>query len=103
MTTTRNAWRVGALVSGNPRQPEFHDTLGWIYYKKQMYEQALKPLADAASMVPKNPTVQFHLGLTYARLGEDAKARKALQYALKLAPGFEGATEAKQVLASLVY
>ena len=90
-------------VSGNPYQPEFHDTLGWIYYKKQMYDQALKSLSEAAGMSPKNPVVQFHIGLTYAQLGEDAKARKALEYALKVAPGFDGASEAKKVLASLVY
>jgi tetratricopeptide (TPR) repeat protein len=90
-------------VSGNPRQPEFHDTLGWIYYKKGMYDQALKSLSEAASMAPKNPIYQFHIGLAYAQLGEDAKARKALEYALKVAPGFDGAPEAKKTLASLVY
>jgi len=68
-----------------------------------MYEQALKSLSEAATMVPKNPIVQFHIGLTYAQLGEDAKARKALEYALKVAPAFEGAVEAKKTLASLVY
>jgi tetratricopeptide (TPR) repeat protein len=90
-------------VSSNPRQPEFNDTLGWIYYKKEMYEQALKPLVEAATSVPNHPIVQYHLGLTYAQMGDDAKARKALERALKIAPAFDGATEAKKVLASLVY
>jgi tetratricopeptide (TPR) repeat protein len=90
-------------VSANPQQPEFNDTLGWVYYKKQMYEQALKPLNDAAADVPNHPIVQYHLGLTYAAIGEDAKARKALELALKVAPKFDGANEAKRVLATLVY
>ena len=90
-------------VSANPRQPEFNDTLGWIYYKKQMYDQALKPLLEAATMVPNHALVQYHVGLAYAQLGDDAKARRALERALKLAPGFEGAAEAKKVLATLVY
>jgi Flp pilus assembly protein TadD len=54
-------------------------------------------------MAPKNPIYQFHIGLAYAQLGEDAKARRALEYALKVAPGFDGAPEAKKTLASLVY
>jgi putative PEP-CTERM system TPR-repeat lipoprotein len=90
-------------VSGNPYQPEFHDTLGWIYYKKQMYEQALKPLSEAASMRPNDPILQFHVGQNFAQMGEDAKARKALTLALKLSPNFPGSAEAKKTLSMLVY
>ena len=37
----------------------------------------------------------------YARVGERAKARRALDEALRLSPSFAGAAEARKVLASL--
>jgi Tfp pilus assembly protein PilF len=46
---------------------------------------------------------QFHLGMTYAQAGDDAKARRALERALALQKDFDGATLARQTLASLVY
>jgi Flp pilus assembly protein TadD len=68
-----------------------------------MYEEAIKALRDTVNMEPNNPLYQFHLGRAYAQMGDDAKARAALNHALKLAPDFPDAAEAKQVLASLVY
>jgi len=90
-------------VNGNPYQPEFQDTLGWVYYKKEMYEQSVKALTGAALSVPNNPIVQYHLGKAYAEMGEDAKARKALEHALKIAPKMEWAADARRVLGTLVY
>jgi Flp pilus assembly protein TadD len=46
---------------------------------------------------------QYHLGLAYAQMGDDAKARVALERALKVAPRFPDAADAKRVLATLVY
>lgn len=86
-----------------PERPEINDTLGWIYYKKEMYQEAIKALRDSVSDVPDNPIFQYHLGLAYAQMGDDAKARVALERALKVAPNFDGAADAKRVLATLVY
>jgi Flp pilus assembly protein TadD len=41
--------------------------------------------------------------LVYAQAGEDAKARKAFQTALKLNPRFAGAEHARRVMATLIY
>ena len=35
-----------------PERPEINDTLGWIYYKKEMYQEAIKALREATSDVP---------------------------------------------------
>jgi putative PEP-CTERM system TPR-repeat lipoprotein len=81
--------------------PEVSDTLGWIYLKKKLASLAVGPLQFSADKDPKNAVYQYHLGLAYAGSGDKEKARKALQRALTLQPTFEGAAEARQVLATL--
>jgi len=80
-----------------------NDTLGYVYYRKEMGSFAVPLFEDAILRNGNNPNFHYHLGLVYAQMGEDAKARKALQTALKLNPRFEGAEHARRVIASLVY
>ena len=47
---------------------------------------AVGPLEESLKKMPDNPDVLYHLGLTYAKLGDNAKARDALERALKLNP-----------------
>ena len=61
--------------------PEYLDTLGWTRYQRNEHEAALPVLVKA---VEKNGTLgelHFHLGLTYAKLGDIEKARKHLAVA----------------------
>jgi tetratricopeptide (TPR) repeat protein len=87
--------------AGRPDDPDVNDTLGWIYYKRNLPAMAVEPLEQSVRSDPKNPVYQYHLGMSYLRLGEKQKARAALEQALKLQPDFEGASETKQALASL--
>jgi Flp pilus assembly protein TadD len=50
---------------------------------------------------PVNPIYQYHLGLAYLKSGDKVKARSALEQALQLSSDFDGAAEAKKVLAGL--
>src|SRR5262249_40510291 len=86
-----------------PAQPDINDTLGWIYYKKHATTQALSLLLQSIDQDPSNAMYQFHLGMTYAQAGEDAKARRALERALALQKDFDGAPLARKTLATLVY
>jgi tetratricopeptide (TPR) repeat protein len=86
-----------------PSQPDINDTVGWIYYKKHATTQALSFLLQSTDKDPHNATYQFHLGMTYAQAGDDAKARRALERALAIQKDFDGATLARQTLAKLVY
>ena len=84
-----------------PDDPEVSDTLGWIFYKKNLNVQAVQQLEQSVTAKPRNATYQFHLGLAYAKAGEQGKARTALNRALELQPNFAGADEARKTLASL--
>ena len=84
-----------------PNDPSIDDTIGWIYYKKDLPTLAITPLESALKRLPNNAELLVHLGLTYAKLGEKVKARETLERALKLDPQVVGSDEAKRVLASL--
>jgi tetratricopeptide (TPR) repeat protein len=81
-----------------PNDPSVDDTLGWIYYKKDIPSLALRPLQNSLRNRPDVAEVLYHLGMTYARLGDKPKARETLERALKLDPKV-GGDEARQTLA----
>jgi Flp pilus assembly protein TadD len=86
-----------------PNDPSVDDTIGWIYYKKNLPSLAVRPLEDSLKklMDPRDRAeVSYHLGLAYAKLGDKAKAREALERAAKLDPKV-GGDEARRVLASV--
>jgi tetratricopeptide (TPR) repeat protein len=65
--------------------------------------QAIFYLQQSLEKDPNNPVYLYHMGTAYAQKGEDAKARTFLENALKVRKDFEGASEARKVLATLVY
>jgi Flp pilus assembly protein TadD len=81
------------------QEPHVADTLGWIYYKKNMLPAAIQHLESGAQKMPNDPTVLYHLGMAYKQSGDWNKARVALKQALTINPGFDGAGEAKKALA----
>jgi tetratricopeptide (TPR) repeat protein len=83
-----------------PDDPSVDDTLGWVYYKKNLPALAVKPLEESIKKRPDSAEVLYHLGLTYAKLDDKTRAREALERALKLDPNVGGG-EAKRVLATL--
>lgn len=85
---------------GLPDDPDVDDTIGWIYVKKDLPALAIKPLEESLKKRPGNAEVLYHLGLSYAKLGDHAKARESLTTALKLDPNVGGG-EARRVLGSV--
>jgi len=83
-----------------PGAPEVSDTLGFIYYKKNLMSLAVSTLKTSTEKAPNNPVYQYHLGLAYASAGDAVRARASLQKALTLKPDFDGAVQAKDLLAS---
>ena len=65
-----------------PENPNYADTLGWIYYERKEYLLALDQLRFAADKRPDNPTTRYHLAMTYWRRNQIAEAKSALQQAL---------------------
>jgi len=84
-----------------PKHPGIADTLGWVYYKKGLYSEAMANLEVAIEGMPDNPTVRYHLGAAYYRQGVKDKAAVELRKALSTNDKFEGAEDAKRLLAEL--
>ena len=84
-----------------PNSPYVMDTLGWAYYKKGLYGSAIGEFSDCLDQIPENPAVIYHLGMAYYKNGDAHKARVELEKALGLDENFNGAEEARQVLAGL--
>ena len=84
-----------------PDDPHISDTLGWIYYKKNISSRAIVYLKEAVEKFPNQPLSRYHLGMAYYKNGNRDLAAKELNEALRLDSGFTGADEAKKTLAEL--
>jgi tetratricopeptide (TPR) repeat protein len=83
-----------------PDVAEVGDTLGYIYYKKNLASLAITTLKVSAAKDPNNAVYHYHLGLAYASSGDAAQARGSLTRALALKSDFDGAEQARSMLGS---
>ncbi|HTV42191.1 MAG TPA: tetratricopeptide repeat protein [Candidatus Sulfotelmatobacter sp.] len=81
-----------------PNDPSTADTLGWIYFKKGQYTQALNMFQQSSAGLPNNPEVLFHFGLAYYMLGNEDSARQELQSATGLDAPFPDRSECQKYL-----
>ena len=84
-----------------PDDQRVADTLGWILYKRGQYQRALALLKESAIKLPTNPQVQYHLGMTYSRIGDKEQARTTLTAAVSSAETFSGKDEGRKTLDTL--
>ncbi len=81
--------------------PSVMDTLGWVYYKKGLYDNAINEFSDSLEKIPDNAIVHYHLGLAYYKKGNRDSARAALEKSLSLDEKYDGADKARQILSEL--
>jgi tetratricopeptide (TPR) repeat protein len=84
-----------------PEDAHISDTLGWIYYKKNVPGTAITYLREAADKIPDQPMIRYHLGMAYYKNGNREQAKKELSAALAINAGFAGADEARATLNNL--
>ncbi len=99
-------------VQKNANVAGFVDTLGWVYYKKNLYTAAVEQLRKAVSLneaqsrlanTAPSAAYHYHLGMALKEKGDKEEARRELQAAIKLsekAP-FADLEDAKKALAGL--
>ena len=84
-----------------PDDPRVSDTLGWILYKRGVYSRALALFEESAAKISDDPTIQYHLGLAYAKVGNKEGARKALTAATNTKREFPELADARRALTQL--
>lgn len=99
-------------VDKNQNVAGYHDTLGWIYYKKQLYSPAVEQLKKAVALDESvarrtggniNPSYRMRLGMALAAAGDRPSARRELEISLQNAGSLSQreAQETKNLLAAL--
>ena len=86
-------------TSASPDMPELMDTLGWVYYKKNLPLLALPQFSRSAEKAPENPVFHYHLGLAHLQAGDPVKGRSALERALQAKPDPATVAEIQRLLA----
>jgi tetratricopeptide (TPR) repeat protein len=100
------------VVQRNPNVAGFLDTLGWVYYKKNLYAAAAEQLQKAVSLDEQmarnnklNPSAfyHYHLGMALKAKGDAPGAKRELEASLRLADKapFADIEEARKALTSL--
>jgi len=92
--SSSSAGNTGIIIYLNTR-------IGYIYFEKKKYSQAIEYLEKAKEMSPQNVEVAYYLGLSYDKIGEKEKAREFLSRVIELAPQSEFAQEAEKKLKKL--
>ena len=84
-----------------PQDNNVADTLGWIYIKKNLADNAIEIFRELTRKEPTNPTFHYHLGMALYQKGDRLAARQALQNALRNKPVPEEAARIKELLAKV--
>jgi tetratricopeptide (TPR) repeat protein len=69
-----------------PNSPDISDTLGFVYYKKDLNAEALQIFKDLVASHGDNPTFHLHLAMALEKSGDKHGAREEAQKALQLSP-----------------
>jgi predicted Zn-dependent protease len=69
----------------DPENANVRDTLGWIYYRKGMYQMAVRELEGALAK-DGQPIIRLHLAMAYRKLGDIDKGRRLEAAALAADP-----------------
>jgi len=100
------------VVQKNQNVAGFIDTLGWVFYKKDLHTAAVEQLRKAVALneneartanVSPSAAYHYHLGMALKGKGDKEEARRELEIAIRLnekAP-FADVDEARKALASL--
>jgi beta-lactamase regulating signal transducer with metallopeptidase domain/Tfp pilus assembly protein PilF len=81
-----------------PDMFEVSDTVGWIYLKKNLADEAVEIFDDLVKKQPQHSTFRYHLALAFLEKGYSASAVEQLKAALDCNPGVEEAAKIHQLL-----
>jgi Flp pilus assembly protein TadD len=67
-----------------PDSPDVSDTLGFVYFKKELNSEALRIFKQLATDHPQNSTFHFHFAMALAKSGDKQAARDEANKAMQL-------------------
>lgn len=81
-----------------PNSDDVSDTMGWVYLKRQLNDNAISVFRDLVKRQPKNALYHYHLGYALYQKGSKRDAKQSLQTALGLNPGKEDEAAIRELL-----
>lgn len=76
-------------VQRAPASLDLNDTLGWVYIKKNLSENAVHIFSDLVQKDPNNPTFHYHYAMALAQKGDKPSAKREYESALSHKPSKE--------------
>jgi tetratricopeptide (TPR) repeat protein len=84
-----------------PNLSEVSDTLGWIYLKKNLSDDAVKIFQELVAKSPNHSTYRYHLAMALKQKGDKPRAIKECQEALKNNPSKDERQKIQDLLTRL--
>jgi Flp pilus assembly protein TadD len=81
-----------------PNSPELKDTLGWIYIKKNIPDDAIRIFRDLTAAEPKNAIFHYHYGMALSQKGDRTGAKKELEKSLEFKPSRDDEQKIRDLL-----
>lgn len=89
---------IERAVSGDPDNGYITDSLGWVLYRLDRFEEAVPHLERAAELLPTDPVINDHLGDVYWQVGRKTEATFQWKRALSFDPEEVDATRIRRKL-----
>jgi len=84
-----------------PENDDVSDTLGWIYIKKNLSDNAIQVFQQLVNRQPGNFAYHYHLAMAYNQKGDKPRARQSLQTALANKPTKEYEARIRELLSKV--
>lgn len=84
-----------------PNSVDIADTLGWVYIKKNLSDDAVRLFTDLVRKDPGNPMFHYHYGMALLQKGDRPSAKRELETALRNNPSKDQAGKIQELLRTL--
>jgi tetratricopeptide (TPR) repeat protein len=86
---------------GMPNSPDVMDTLGWIYLKKNLSDDAIRTFKQLLATQPNRASYHYHYGMALLQKGDKPSAKKELETAIRFNPSKDDGDKIRHLLASM--
>lgn len=84
-----------------PEDARIADTLGYVYLRKGLIENALAQFQLAVEKLPEEPSINYHMALALVELSRNPEARKYVEKALDAEAAFDERQAAQELMAKI--
>jgi Flp pilus assembly protein TadD len=84
-----------------PSSADIMDTLGWIYIKKNLSDDAVRTFRELTQTEPSRATYRLHYGMALLQKGDKPSARRELEAAMKFNPSKDESGKIRELLATI--